>query len=97
MALPGWLSALGKSRGEREKHQTDAALGERSMELASLANTRLDALCDKVDRMQEQQDLQRELLYIHADWDRELVVAAREAGIPVSMPPPLFPAGNPAT
>lgn len=89
--LGGGVAAF-KLRPERAKLRAEAStlLTTQSIQMSAALAERLDRALARIDKLEANEDAQRDLLAAHHDWDREVMHELRSRQIPISDPPPLF-------
>lgn len=90
--LLGGGVAIAKIGPDRQKLRAEAAtiLTTSSMEMSTKLSERLDRALARIDKLEDNEDLWREQLYRHAEWDRQMAAELRERGVDVPPPPNLF-------
>lgn len=90
--LGGAGVALARFRPERDKLKAEAAtiLTASSLEMSTKLSERLDKALARIDKLEDNEDLWREQLYRHAEWDRQMAAELRKHEVDVPPPPALF-------
>lgn len=90
--LLGGGVAIAKIGPDRAKLRAEAAtiLTASSMEMSTKLSDRLDRAMARIDRLEDNEDIQREMLHRHAEWDRLMAAELRARGVDVPPPPNLF-------
>lgn len=86
-------AAVLKFKPDRRKleAEAEATLSRAGLEWTQRADARAARLEARLDAVEQEQDEHREMLHVHADWDRAMVRrVSEETGIDLPAPPPLF-------